>query len=276
VKTVLKWNAGKFVHLRGVETPLHFMPLHHFHLEYGLDLSVLMALRATRLQQGSSSISEIPLSQWLSRSAATEIAALAFRALDQAESPRTVMEVYPGVGLVFESLKNMLHRLPGDSQNGAFKYLAAGPESGDFTFSQLHSEDVIPFEYVDWRRENVSSFARESSVMIVNHWQSTRGDEPIEDVCGWLRMRTGPVVVAARAAKESQGIFRTTVRRTNVYVPEVAEIMEALSDSGRSCQYRFFTDFDSAYLLPKSGASDGLLLAVGTGNPMSINGFTPW
>lgn len=276
MSTALKWSAGKFVHLRGVDTPLHFMPLHDFHLEYGLDLSLLMALRAARSQGGSTTLSDLPLAQWLHRTAAVEIANLAIRLMGDLSDPATVVEVGPGVGLTFECLKGMLHRLPVEKRSGQARYLAMGPHNFSFGFSQLHPENEIPYEYIDWTAPERVTGTPESALLIVNHWQSTSGDAALENLSGWLKAHRGPIVVAARAVNDSLGAWKTTVRRKEIYLPSLAEVLNQLAEGGRVPQYRFAEGFDANYVLPDDGPSGGLLLAIGTRPPQEIKGFKNW
>src|SRR5262245_54813881 len=94
----LRRCAGKFIYPKGGSDLLHFMPLHDFHLESALDISVVVALRASRMS--GVDVGGFELSRWMDISSIDAIARTAATILKALYSGRLlrVDEHHTGLG----------------------------------------------------------------------------------------------------------------------------------------------------------------------------------
>lgn len=256
----LRWCVGKFVYPRGASDPLHFMELKRFIIDDAVDFSHLFYLRGRRLLFKEQPDTDADFSRWMAGTGVAPIAEALAHAHAGGDLP--VQEFYPGVGLVFESLKAL--------RAGALpRYTGCGPEAARSKFLVLHDRDVCEAAYVsDTDAESLLSGAM-PVLRFYNHEQSIHLDEPPALALERFVAAAGKVaVVAARVTTAARAEWHTTVKGRRLELPAAAVLLASLRAQG-TWHYRLIKDHDAGFLLPDGGAPTGLLIAY-TGDERGV------
>jgi hypothetical protein len=262
----LRWSVGKFVYARGGTTLLHFMPLHEFHLEDGLNISAIVSLRARRRAGGETGIGNIELSRWIDLTQAETLASIAAMLLEDSPAQPVVTEYDPGYGLFLESLKLALgQRAPGRS----ISYVGIGPERMWLRLRLLHcGEQPIP-------RFVARPEGRQADLLILSHATGLRQPEgPVIAPETLIPQLCGRALMAVRVVEGTRTTQRTTVAGQRVRLPALSEIL-ALCRAAGGWSFRYLGGHDSGYFLPEEGSDTGLLLAYRTSAFVTIPRFRP-
>jgi hypothetical protein len=262
----LRWSVGKFVYARGGTTLLHYMPLHEFHLEDGLNVSAIVSLRARRRAGGETGIGNIEVSRWIDLTQSETLASIAAILLDDGPARPVVMEYDPGYGLFLESLKLALaQRAPARS----ISYIGIGPERMWRRLSLLHcGEQPIP-------RFVARPEGGQADLVILSHATGLREPEgPGTAPETLIPQLCGRALMAVRVVEGSQPIRRTTVAGRQVQLPALSEIL-ALCRAAGEWSFRYLRGHDSGYFLPEDKLETGLLLAYRTSAVLTIPRFRP-
>jgi hypothetical protein len=250
----LNWRVGKFVYPRGGTSPLHYMPLKSFHLDDALNLALLMSMRTRRLSGSDKMVGDLDLARWMDRMAIDAIGTLAVALLrvGRADGRWSVVELAPGHGLLFESLK-----LAAAAEGTALDYTAVGPPAVQRPFDLLHGQDRPAYRFVADPRSAPS----EPDLLIFNHNMAVRQPlaetaiEPLIDGPGRQKL------LALRVTAGEEDRERTTVTGRRVVLPALDRVLTLLQASDHYWSYRFNERLDDDFFLPEGGPPTGLLLA---------------
>jgi hypothetical protein len=248
----LRWCVGKFVYPKGGTNPMHFMPLHDFHLEEALNVAAIVSLRTQRLGGGKGGVGSAEISRWLDMTAAWTLAGVAADLLDGAEEKAEILEYDPGHGLLFEAIKLIVAQR---GQRRFFHYTGVGPDHMRIKFNLLHGrEDPVP-RYVASTGEGARCLT------IVNQANGMRYRPSslfaIEDLIARVE---GAALLALRVVDGGELTSRTTILGHSVTLSGVDSILASLRKRG-DWYYRYIEGHDAEYLLPQEGPRAGLLIA---------------
>lgn len=250
----LRWSVGKFVYARGGSTLLHYMPLHDYHLEEGLNVAITVSMRSARLAGGKPTFGSMELSRWIDVTQVETLATISAALIVDTpiRAPATIVEYDAGIGVLFECLKLALTRRQADA---SFQYIGIGPDRLGRKFLMLHDSDWPKPTYLP------EAGSDRGDLVILNHASGIREpDGPVvvpEEVIPHL---TGPALMALRVTEAAVPEERTTVTGRQVRLPSLVEIAAACARGG-DWHYRYLANHDAAYFLPQPGARTGLLLA---------------
>jgi len=250
--TELRYSVGKFVYGRGGSTLLHFMPLYEYHLEEGMNVSMVVSLRTARQSKGKFALGSLELSQWMDITQVETIGAIATALLPSGAAHASVVEIDAGIGTVFEGIKAALAK-----QDGAatLDYTAVAPPRLWEKFEMLHRHD-------DTATRLAASWDRQSAdLTILNHAQGIRQHEGSScEPEAFVADLAGCGVLAARVADAPDAGVRTTIDGREVKVPSLPRLLQACAASG-GWSYRYLARHDTGYFLPGDAPPVGLLLA---------------
>jgi hypothetical protein len=260
-------SVGKFIYPRGASTPLHFMPLHDFHLEEALEVSLLIALRSQRIR-GDAVLGDLELSRWMDVLVVEHIAILARNILDANRRDDRVphlLEYHAGLGITFETLRWLLAR---DGEDARITYTAVGPVSGRRRFEILHQGDAR----VSYRPPKEAS-SEHADLTIINHLQAVRRGEDEPNLEVLLHEAALPMILALRVCEGDSAAHRTTVSGNGVMLPGFEQVKHLLRMMNAHWRYRYLPGHDAAYFLPESGPETGVVLAYASERPVEVPRF---
>jgi hypothetical protein len=249
----LRWCVGKFVYPRGASEPLHFMELKRFIIDDALDFSHLFYLRGRRLLFNEQPETDAEFARWMAATAVGPVAEALAHVHQHRDLP--LVEFYPGVGLVLESLKAL--RGPAAAR---LRYTGCGPAAGRDKLCILHDRDVCPVAYADDTDAAVLASAA-PALRFYNHEQSIRLDvEPAIGLERFVAAAGSTALIAARVTTASVPRWHTTVKGRALELPSLERLLGSLRAQGAWC-YRFIAGHDAGFLIPDGGEPTGLLIA---------------
>lgn len=268
----LRWCVGKFVYVRGAATPMHFMELKRFIIDDAVDFSHLFYLRGQRLRASGNDGVDSTLAQWMQGTAVKPVCEALVHLLSGLPRDVSVTEFYPGVGLILEYAKLLLHR----QGRGDFpSYLGCGPDSARNKFLVLHERETPALAYRSDGDARAALAEPGQRVTLYNHEQSIRLDaEPRLALADFIDAVSGPAVIAVRATTDPRDQWHTTVKGRVLQLPALNGLLEHCRRRGR-WNYRFIPGHDAGFLLPDSGAANGLLIAYTADTRSPLEGYEP-
>lgn len=278
----LYWAAGKYVYARGTSTLLHYMALKDFHIYESLDISYLFFIRALRSKVAGTGMDDDELERSMEGTAARPVARLARDLLMARDAGAaggfSVVEFYPGIGLVYEYLKVLLAEMPEGSE---LQYHACGPQASKISFEVLHGDDDYDFTYLLDTPENLEKMVQmvdDADLVIYNHNQTIYGQaEPAVTPENFLAAVQAPAVIAVRTSDTNRELHRTTVRGRQVQLPGRDGVLAQCCTIDPYWCYHFIPEFDKDFFLPdeEEPGGTGLLLAYSAGKKFELADFKP-
>ena len=272
VPETLKWCVGKFVYVRGSDSPLHFMELKRFIIDDSIDYSHLFYLRALRARLGDdAAYPDDALRKWMDGTAVQAVAEAVEHAAMGLGEGFVVGEFSPGVGLTGEYVKLLLERsaAAGNAISSVARYEGYGALAGRNRFEVLHKDAGSSAAYFDERDAISVDTDRSRHVLVLNHNQSLRMDVAstfsLED---FLRLRAGAKVISMRVSTGAVSVDHTTVKGRIVTLPSMQSLLDMLRATGLAWHTRFMRGFDEGFLIPDGGAPCGLLIAYLASSPL--------
>jgi hypothetical protein len=268
----LRWCVGKFVYVRGATTPIHFMELKRFIIDDAVDFSHLFYLRGQRLRASGKGEVDDSLAQWMQGTAVKPVGEALVHVLAGLPQDVPVTEFYPGVGLILEYAKLLLRR---QGRGNLPPYLGCRPEAARNKFLVLHERETSALAYRSDADARAVLAEPGPHVALYNHEQTIRLDaEPRLAVADFIDAVNGSAVISVRTTTDPQDQWHTTVKGRVLQLPALQGLLERCGGRGR-WNYRFIRDHDAGFLLPDSGAANGLLIAYTADARPPLEGYEP-
>ena len=284
MKTKLFWSAGRFVYTKGSAQLLHFLPFSDFALDDGIDFTRLFAIRALRTKLEDSAFSGERLAEAMKDTAeslvAPTVAELILSLKDGDTSTLSVLEFYPGAGILFEYMKYLLE-VPSDNRNDdnrvVLRYRAWGAESYRLKFEVLHGDDSHHISYMPDHNGDGHQLLKtvcESDLVIYNHAESVRHRTvPHTDLTSVLGVSSVPTLIVARVISSDNENQLTTVKGRTLNIPTANHILTLCQDNDPFWQFKYVHGFDAGFMLPIEGIETGLLIGYTARRPLALSGF---
>lgn len=279
VPKTLKWCVGKFVYVRGSDSPLHFMELKRFIIDDAIDYSHLFYLRALRARLGDDAYLDDALRKWMDGTAVQAVAEAVEHAAAGLGDGFVLGEFSPGVGLTGEYVKLLVERraAAGSLISSVARYEGYGAPAGRNRFEVLHTDAGSSVAYFDEREAIGAEAARARHVLVLNLNQSLRMD--VASTCSleeFLRLRAGAKVISMRVSTGPVAVDHTTVKGRLVTLPAMQSVVDLLRATGLAWHTRFVRGVDEGFLIPDGGDPCGLLIAyLASSAQPALARFTP-
>jgi hypothetical protein len=255
---------------------MHFMELKRFIIDDAVDFSHLFYLRGLRGQSGGEQELDQSLSKWMEGTAVKLLADTVVKLMATASPAYTLREFYPGVGLTGEYVKLLLHRRTrqaADAGPTLTAYQGCGPASERNKLIVLHADEPCPTTYVDEVDAAAILDDVPDTVMVFNHNQSVRYDQPPRvSLESFLARRRGPALIAVRATAGAADEAHMSVKGRLVELPSVRRVLDLCRSSGGAWFSCFLEGFDAGFFLPDGTGPTGLLVAC-CGARSEMSGF---
>ena len=279
IPETLNWCVGKFVYVRGSDSPLHFMELKRFIIDDAIDYSHLFYLRALRARLGDEAYLDDALRKWMDGTAVQAVAEAVEHAATGLRDGFVVGEFSPGVGLTGEYVKLLVERraAAGGAVSSVARYEGYGAPAGRNRFEVLHKDAGSSVAYFDERDAIGADAERVRHVLVLNLNQSLRMD--VACSCSleeFLRLRAGAKVISMRVSTGAVSVDHTTVKGRIVTLPSLQSVVDLLQATRLAWHTRFVHGFDEGFLIPDGGDPCGLLIAYLASTPQpALARFTP-
>ncbi|WP_008313737.1 J domain-containing protein [Leptolyngbya sp. PCC 6406] len=201
-------------------------------------------------------------------------------ALYHIKSIQGVIDIFPGIGLLFEAIKfEFISETPERNKTidySNLRFIAIASIKQYEIFQSLHAFDDIECEISDC----LSSFSedRSKSLLILNYYQAIR-DGLDFDYTSYLVHHDGlnsqsiALILVVSTSNENLNLY--TVNRNKVFIPSKKSVESFLISTGRNW-FKHYLSFDKSYFLCDESFSSEfyLMLAYTSSKMLELSGFS--